>query len=153
MEFVDLERFLAENNVWYNLIAKPETVHTADASLQTGIPLSAITKNLVCKDENGTYALLVIPGDRRVNLRRAADALSRGNVRLVAFEEAESVSGYPPGGTPSIHHKTKLTVVLDKSLQDRETIFCGGGTRDKLLELKTKDVIRLENPLIADISQ
>jgi len=153
VEFVDLERFLAENNVWYNLIAKPETVHTADASRQTGIPLSAITKNLVCKDENGTYALLVIPGDRRVNLRRAADALSRGNVRLVAFEEAESVSGYPPGGTPSIHHKTKLTVVLDKSLQDRETIFCGGGTRDKLLELKTKDVIRLENPLIADISQ
>jgi len=37
-------------------------------------------------------------------------------------------------------------------LQDFETIYCGGGTRDKLLELKTQDVIRLAGAIIADIS-
>jgi len=150
---LDLEQFLEQNHVWHNFVVKPETVHTADASRQSGVPLAAITKNLVCRDDKGSYALLIVPGDRRVNLRKAANTLNTGNVRLVAFEEAESVSGYPPGGTPSIHHKTKMTVVLDKSLQDRETIFCGGGTRDRLLELKTNDVITLESPLIADISQ
>jgi Cys-tRNA(Pro) deacylase len=149
----ELERFLKENHVWYNFLVKPETVHTADASRQTGIPLSKISKNLVCRDAGGSYALLVVPGDRRVNLRKAADALKTGNVKLVAFEEAESVSGYPPGGTPSLHHKTKMTVVLDKDLRDRETIFCGGGTRDKLLELRTEDLTRLENVVVADISQ
>ena len=153
MVCLDLEQFLEENQVWHNFVVKPETVHTADASRQTGIPLAAITKNLVCRDDKGSYALLVVPGDRRVNLRKAASTLNTSNVKLVAFEEAESVSGYPPGGTPSVHHKTKMTVVLDKSLQDRETIFCGGGTRDRLLELKIKDVINLERPLIADISQ
>jgi Cys-tRNA(Pro)/Cys-tRNA(Cys) deacylase len=151
--FLDLEHFLKEKQVWYNFLVKPETVHTADASRQTGIPLSKITKNLVCRDDSNSYALLVVPGDRRVNLRKAADALNKENVKLVAFEEAESVSGYPPGGTPSVHHKTKMTVVLDKSLQGRETIFCGGGTRDKLLELKTEDLTKLENVVVADISQ
>lgn len=151
--FLDLERFLKEKHVWHNFLDKPETVHTADASRLTGIPLSKITKNLVCRDNNGSYALLVVPGDRRVNLRKAADALNTQNVKLVAFEEAESVSGYPPGGTPSVHHKTRMAVVLDKSLQDRETIFCGGGNRDKLLELKTEDLTRLENVVVADISQ
>lgn len=152
-EFVDLEQFLREKQVWHKFLVKHETVHTADASLQTGIPLTKITKNLVCKDSNGNYVLLVVPGDRRVNLRKVSDALNVQNVKLLAFEEAESVSGYPPGGTPSVHHRTKMTVVMDKSLQDRETIFCGGGSRDRLLELKTSDLATLENLIVADISQ
>jgi Cys-tRNA(Pro)/Cys-tRNA(Cys) deacylase len=150
---LDLERYLKENNVWHSFVAKPETVHTADASRETGIHLSRITKNLVCKDSNGNFALLVVPGDRRVSVKKAADALSTTNVKLLSFSEAESVSGYPPGGTPSIHHKTKMIVVLDKSLLSRETIFCGGGARDRLLELKTQDVVRLENAVVAEISE
>jgi prolyl-tRNA editing enzyme YbaK/EbsC (Cys-tRNA(Pro) deacylase) len=33
-----------------------------------------------------------------------------------------------------------------------ETIYCGGGSRDKLLELKTKDVISLNEAVVAEIS-
>jgi Cys-tRNA(Pro) deacylase len=150
---LDLEGFLKDNNVWHRFMSKPETVHTADASRETGIDLSRITKNLVCRDNNGQFALLVIPGDRRVNIKKAAEALNTTNVKLLSFAEAESVSGYPPGGTPSIHHKTKMTVVLDKSLLSRETIFCGGGTRDRLLELRTEDVVRMENAVVAEISE
>ncbi len=150
---LDLEGFLNDNNVWHKFVSKPETVHTADASRETGIDLSRITKNLVCRGNDGEFALLVIPGDRRVNIKKAAEALNTTNVKLLSFAEAESVSGYPPGGTPSIHHKTKMKVVVDKSLLSRETIFCGGGTRDRLLELRTEDIVRLQNALVAEISE
>lgn len=150
---LDLERFLKDNNVWHSFVSKPETVHTADASRETGIRLSRITKNLVCRGNNGEFALLVIPGDRRVNIKKAAETLNTTNVKLLSFAEAESVSGYPPGGTPSIHHKTKMTVVIDKSLLSHETIFCGGGTRDRLLELRPEDIVRLENAVVAEISE
>jgi len=33
-----------------------------------------------------------------------------------------------------------------------ETVYCGGGSRDKLLELKTSDIVRLNNAIIADIA-
>lgn len=150
---LDLEGFLNDNSVWHKFVSKPETVHTADASRETGIDLSRITKNLVCRGNEGEFALLVIPGDRRVNIRKAAEALNTTNVKLLSFAEAESVSGYPPGGTPSIHHKTKMKVVVDKSLLSLETIFCGGGTRDRLLELRTEDIVRLQNALVAEISE
>ncbi len=150
---LDLEGFLNANSVWHKFVSKPETVHTADASRETGIDLSRITKNLVCRGNEGEFALLVIPGDRRVNIRKAAEALNTTNVKLLSFAEAESVSGYPPGGTPSIHHKTKMKVVVDKSLLSLETIFCGGGTRDRLLELRTEDIVRLQNALVAEISE
>ena len=149
---MDLETYLKEAGVWYRLTDKPETVHTADASRATGIELSRITKNLVCKTSDGRYALLVVPGNRRVNLQRAAQILNTRNIQLLGFKEAEAISGYPPGGTPSVHHKTAMSVVIEKDLLSNETIFCGGGSRDRILELKTEDVLRLSRGIAADIS-
>jgi len=148
-----LATYLRAEGVWHRFLDKPETVHTADASAATGIELSRITKNLVCKTSDGRYAILIVPGNRRVSLQRAAQALNTRNIQLLGFNEAEQVSGYPPGGTPSIHHKTTMDVVVEKDLLSFETIFCGGGSRDKILELRTADVIRLNRAAVADISE
>lgn len=44
--------------------------------------------------------------------------------------------------------------VLDKSLLNYETIFCGGGSRDKILELKVKDIPTIgDNIVVADIAE
>ena len=150
---MDLEQYLKDMGVWYRFVEKPETVHTADASRTTGIDLNRITKNLVGKTSEGRYVLLVVPGDRRVNLQRAAQALNSRNIQLLNFREAEEVSGYPPGGTPTIYHKMPLDVVVDSSLVEHETLFCGGGRRSRLLELKTADVLRLSRATMAAICE
>lgn len=150
---MDLETYLKNAGVWYRFLEKPETVHTADASRATGIELNRITKNLVCRTSDGRLALLVVAGNRKVNLQNAAGILKAHNVRLLGFDEAESISGYPPGGTASIYHKTPLQVVVDSELLVAETIFCGGGARNRLLELRTADVLKLTNALTGSISQ
>jgi prolyl-tRNA editing enzyme YbaK/EbsC (Cys-tRNA(Pro) deacylase) len=75
------------------------------------------------------------------------------NVRLMPFEEAESISGYTPGGTPSVGHKTAMRTVVDSELTEYETLFCGGGTRDRLLELKVEDIISLNEAIVSAISR
>jgi Cys-tRNA(Pro) deacylase len=150
---IDLETYLNDAGIWYRFLEKPETVHTADASRETGINLARITKNLVCKTDDGQFALLIIPGNRRVNLQDAAQALGVQNIQLLAFTEAESVSGYPPGGAPSVHHKVPLKVVIDDRLLAEETLFCGGGTRNRLLELRAKDILKLTSAIVATISE
>jgi len=147
-----LEEYLKSQGIWYQFIPKPETIHTADAARVSGVELRRITKNLVFKVDDREYALLIVPGDRKVDPKRAAEALAAKKISLVPFDKSEAISGYPPGGTPSVGHRTRMRVVFDKSLQSFETIYCGGGTRDKLLELKTQDVIRLTSAIIADIS-
>ena len=127
-------------------------MHTADASEATGIDLHRITKNLVSKTRKGEYALLVVPGDRRVDLKAAAKALGTKNVRLMPFSDAETISGYPPGGTPTIGHKTPMRVIVDEELAGFETFFCGGGSTDRLLELRVDDVKRLTDAIVAKIS-
>ena len=88
-----------------------------------------------------------------MSLQRAAQTLNAGNIQLLGFNEAEAVSGYPPGGTPSVHHKTAMKVVIEKELLNHETIYCGGGSRDKILELKTEDLLKLTQATVADISE
>ncbi len=149
---MDLEEWLHANDVWHRFVEKWETIHTADASRATGIDLHRITKNLVSVTESGEHVVLIVPGDRRVNLKEAARALGVGNVRLIPFDQSEPISGYPPGGTPSVGFKTKMRVVVDKELEGFETFFCGGGSRDRLLEVRFADVVRLNGAVVAHIS-
>ncbi|MGQ9680343.1 MAG: aminoacyl-tRNA deacylase [Candidatus Bathyarchaeia archaeon] len=149
---MSLEERIRDMRIWYRFIQKKETVHTADASAASGIALHRITKNLVSITNTGEYVVLIIPGDRRVDLKKAADALLVKNVKLISFDEAESISGYPPGATPSIGFKTKMRVVLDCELTRFETLYCGGGSRDLLLEVRVDDVIRLNEAIVAPIS-
>ena len=53
--------------------------------MATGIDLHRITKNLVSKTNKKEYVLLIVQGDRRVNLKDAARALGVKNVRLIPF--------------------------------------------------------------------
>ncbi|MEM3785851.1 MAG: YbaK/EbsC family protein [Nitrososphaeria archaeon] len=149
---MDLEKFLKENGLWYRFIEKTETIHTADAAKAAGIELNRLTKNLVSKTDSGEYVLLIVPGDKKVDLDKAAKVLGVRKVRLVPFDQAEEISGYPPGGTPSIGHKTPMKIVVDKSLLLHQTVFCGGGSRTKLLELRTDDIVRVGQAIVSDIS-
>ena len=148
---MNLESYLKKNNVWFKFIQKPGTIHTADAAKVTGIDLKRITKNLICKTSEGEYAILIIPGDKRVNLKEAAEILKTQNIYLVPFDKAEEISGYPPGGTPSVGHKTRMRAIIDKSILVYETVYCGGGTRDEILELRTEDILKLNDATIGEI--
>ena len=150
---MNLEEFLRENKVWHRFIEKSETVHTADAAKVAGVPLQKLTKNLVSRTDEGEYVMLIAPGNRKVDLKAVAKLLRVKKVSLIPFEKAEGVSGYPPGGTPSICHKINMRTVMEKSLLQHETIYCGGGSKDKILELKSGDVIGLNNAVVGEISQ
>jgi prolyl-tRNA editing enzyme YbaK/EbsC (Cys-tRNA(Pro) deacylase) len=67
--FMDIEQRLNEAGLWHRFIVKPETSHTADALLSTGIELERITKNLVCNTAEGLFALLIVAGDGRESTR------------------------------------------------------------------------------------
>jgi Cys-tRNA(Pro) deacylase len=150
---MDLIEYLKEKKVWFRMIEKETTVHTADAAAATGIPLERITKSLVFLDENKIPILLIIPGNCIVNKEKLKNLLGVKNVRLAPFEEAENYSGYPPGATPPVYHKNIKRVIMDEKLMVYETVFGGGGSRNKLIEMKPEDIKRLNNAIIADVAE
>jgi len=150
---MNLDAELKKLGLWFRFTDKAETVHTTDASEATGVPLHRITKNLVSETNTGERVLLVVPGDRKVDLKEAAKVLGVANVKLFPFSEAHKVSGYPPGGTPTVGLKMKLRTVIDTETAAMETFFCGGGSRDRLLELRSDEVIRATGAVVASITR
>jgi len=148
---LDLKKFLDNNNVWHQFVRKSETIHTADAAQVTGIELHKVTKNLVSVTDTGEYIFLIVPGDSKVNLKEVARMLGVKKVRLVPFSDAEKISGYPPGGTPSIGHKTQMRTLIEKELLNFDTVYCGGGSRDKLLKIRVQDIVKLNDAMIAEL--
>lgn len=148
-----LEDFLKREGIWYRFVDKPETIHTADAAKKAGIELNKVTKSLVLLDQDKNLILAIIPGDCKLSFSKLRDAANIKKARLVPFEEAENYSGYLPGATPMVFHRIKMKVVLDVKLKLYESIYGGGGERTKLLELKTDDVIRINDAVVADITE
>jgi Cys-tRNA(Pro)/Cys-tRNA(Cys) deacylase len=148
---LNLKQFLDNHKVWHQFVIKSETIHTADAANVTGIELHKVTKNLVSITDTGEYILLIVPGDSKVNLREVAKMLGVKKVRLVPFSDAENISGYPPGGTPSVGHKTQMRTLIEKKLLNFETVYCGGGSRDKLLEIRVQDIVKLNDAIIVEL--
>lgn len=150
---MNLKQFLIENKIWYRFIEKPETIHTADAAKVAGVDLKKLTKSLILISQEKELVLAIIPGDCRLEISVLEKLLGIKKLSLIPFNEAEKYSGYLPGATPPVGHKKKMKVVIDEKLLKYETIFGGGGDRDKLIELKTQDVIKLNDAKVGNISK
>jgi Cys-tRNA(Pro) deacylase len=149
---MDVETYLKEKRVWHRFVEKPETIHTADAASASGIELARVTKSLILLDDKGNPVMAIIPGDKKLDFGKARKAAGASDVRLVPFSEAEKYSGYLPGATPMVCHRTNMKVLFDENLTKFESIFGGGGTRTRLLEMKTADVIRLNGAVVAGLT-
>lgn len=145
-----LAKYLKDKGVWFRILEKETTVHTADAAAKTGIPLERITKSLVFIS-NDIPILAIVPGNCRVDEKKLTNALKLRNVELAPFDLAKKYSGYEPGATCPVCHKIER-VVVDKRVLKHKTVFGGGGNRKRLIELKPKDIIKLNNAIVADIS-
>ena len=146
-----LEQYLRKNNIWYKIIEKEETVHTADAAAKTGLSLERVTKSIVCLADD--YAIIaIIPGNCRVKLKEIARLLNVKKLKICPFEQAHKYSGYDPGATPPLFYKKIKRVFVDERLMGYDTIYGGGGSRKKLLEIKPEDIVRINDATISDIS-
>ena len=147
-----LKQQLEKAGIRFELIAKPETVHTADAARLSGIPLERITKSLVCLDPDGQAVVAVIGGDRTLDFKALAAAVGVKKVKLCPFARAHEFSGYPPGATPPVLHRKVKRVVYDDALLEMEEIYGGGGDNATLLKIDTRQAIALAQARTARIA-
>lgn len=149
---MNFKKILEENKVWHKFIKKPDTVHTADAARVSGIDLKRITKSLVLIGDGSEAIMVIIPGDSRIAWKKLKKVSGCREIKLAEFNKAQKYSGYLPGATPPVFHKRKMKVFVDKKLLRYKTIYGGGGNRKLLVELKTEDVINLNNAEAEDLT-
>jgi Cys-tRNA(Pro) deacylase len=145
-----LKLFLTSNNVQHRFIEFSEPVKTVEEAARK-VQVDKIAKSIVMIDSNGDTLLAIVPAQRKVSHKKIKIILAVKDVRLATPDEVLKHSGYPAGGVSPFNNIKR--VLLDSQVLNSETAIVGGGDIDKLIEVKTEDIVRILKPKIDDISQ
>lgn len=138
-------RLLDKHHVPYTAFTYPETVHSADeVAPLLGVPASVVFKTLVTLADDKRHLLIMVPGDRALNLRLAAQAVQAKHLQMAPQREAERLTGLKVGGISPLALLDKpFEVYLDASGAHLEELFINGGQRGVNLRIRVADLLQI----------
>ena len=124
-----------------------EPVYTNPAMAQAvGVKESQTVKSLVLKTKEGKFAVLVLPGDKKMDWKVVANQLNTKKVEFAKPEEVLSLVGCEVGCVPPFGHMTELPIYMDKELLKKDFLYFNPGVHNKSFKVKAWDLRRLCNP-------
>jgi len=149
---MNLTAYLKSNGAEFEFIEKATTHHASEAARASGIPLDEIAKTIVFSDDGDRLIVGVVLGAHMVSRHKLETCSGRRKVEVAADAVAEKATGFPTGGIPPVAHRRPLPVYVDEQVTRLEYVWCGGGTRTRLVRLKVADVLRLSRAQVCDIA-
>ena len=125
----------------------------ADFADALGYQLSRVTKSVFCRSQSkASYAVLVGPIDRRIDFKRASQALDAGRLEVASPRELEQVIGYPRHGVSPFGLDSAISVVVARELLSYESVLVGAGALGVEIEVAPLDLIHATNALVENIA-
>lgn len=161
MEYHDvvlkIEDLLKRNDLWYERF-EHEAVRTSEeaAAVRDNYTLSEGAKALVVRTKkNGEkqFAMIVVPGDRKFDTKKARRVLNAKDLRFATEEEVERLTdGVQPGGVPPFGNLFSIPVYVDAHVFDNEKIIFNAGDKRVSIGMYSRDYKTLVNPIVDELS-
>lgn len=148
-------RELEAAGVAYTVRPHSRKVYTCeDVAIERGVRLSQIVKTMIVKRENGQAFLALLPGHRRLSLRRLANLLGDKKVSMASPDEVHKITGYEVGAVSPIGvRKSGLAVFVDASVLAEDFVDISGGRHDVGVELRSADLVKAVGGQVVEISE
>jgi Cys-tRNA(Pro) deacylase len=113
-----------------------------DAAKAVGCELSQIVKSLVF-DCDGRSILVLVPGDRRADRGKIAEAAGCSKARIAGADQVRAATGYEPGAVAPFPLRQATAVFLDRSLLGHPLVWIGAGSARHMAALAPTELMRL----------
>lgn len=113
--------------------------------------INRIFKTIVLKGERNGYFVCVLPGNKEINLKLAAKAVSDKKADLIPMKDLLSLTGYIRGGCSPIGMKKNFPIFFHSSVRDYESVFVSAGQRGLQFEINPDDLIRFTGGTVVDL--
>jgi Cys-tRNA(Pro)/Cys-tRNA(Cys) deacylase len=151
----NVTRLLDQRKVAYTAFELPtEKLGAVEVAQYLGVSLHLVYKTIVVtRESKGKPILVVVPGDREVDLKALAHALREKKVHLPTEREAERLTGLQAGGiSPLALINRGFQVVIDATAQTLSEIYVSGGQRGLDIRLAPSALASLTNARFAPVS-
>ncbi len=136
-------RILEARQIPYEAHAFASEVHSAQGLADLlGVHASQVYKTLVVMREHGRPLLIMVPGDKELDLKSVASELGEKKLRMASHQEAERLTGLQTGGISALALLNKgFDVYADSAILSLSKVWVSAGCRGLDLGLHPQDLI------------
>jgi len=142
-------RVLDQRKVAYEVQEYSPRIHSAvEAAQAMEQPVERVYKTLIVMREilRAKPLLVMVPGDRELDLRALARSTGDKKLRMATQKEAESLTGLLVGGIGALALLNRgFEMWIDGAAMRHERICVNAGQRGVNLELSVDDLVRITN--------
>ena len=143
-------RVLDEKGIPYEVRQGSSKQYTAEGVAEDlGIPIAQVVKAMLVQRSIGPgkgsspFVLFVVPGDRRLSLKKVAVVLDDKNVQLASQRDVQRVTGYQVGAVSVLGFRREdVPGYADQHVLDLEQVIISAGRPDVGLALVPSDMVR-----------
>lgn len=117
-----------------------------------GEDINLVFKTLVLHGEKTGYFVCVIPGNREVDLKKAARAAGAKKADLIPMKELLPLTGYIRGGCSPIGMKKPFPTFIDARAEDKEFIYISAGQRGLQFKINPAELMDFVGASFVDVS-
>jgi prolyl-tRNA editing enzyme YbaK/EbsC (Cys-tRNA(Pro) deacylase) len=144
---------LAGRSVPFQVVPHEKAFTSIDEARAVGIQADEVVKTLLL-DTAGKHALAVIPGNRRLDMRRLQRAVADHHAHLATEAEIErDFPGYELGCLPPLGSLLHMQLFVDPDVVGHETVVFAAGSQTESVKARTKDLFRDELMTIAPLTR
>ncbi len=136
-------RLLDKHHIAYEIFTYPDTVHSAnEVAPLLGVSADLVFKTLVVLADESRHLLILVPGNRELDLRMVAHSVGAKDARMALQREAEWLTGLKVGGISPLALLDKhFEIYLDASGEKLDELFINGGQRGINVRLRVGDLL------------
>ena len=118
------------------------------------IPVGWVVKAMIVVRPNRDFALVVVPGDRQLSLKKVAEALGEKDIAMASERDVQRVTGFQVGAVSVVGLRRKdIAAFVDQGVLALEQAFISSGRPDAGLAVAPQDLLRaIENAQVGDFA-
>lgn len=118
---------------------------------QLGEDVACVFKTLVLRGDKSGVFVCIIPGDKEVDLKKAAKASGNKSCAMIRMQELLPLTGYIRGGCSPVGMKRNYPMYIHLSCKQFDKIYLSAGVRGMQMQVATDDIVRFQNLQISDL--
>lgn len=150
----NVARILDQKKIRYELVSyevDENDLAATHVASQLGEDIEQVFKTLVLRGDKNGLLVCVIPGDKEVDLKKAAKLSGNKKVEMIAMKELLPLTGYIRGGCCPIGMKKPYPTWIHSTCVDFPFIFISAGVRGLQLKINPSDLLGATGASVADL--
>ena len=148
-------RLLDRAKIPYRLIpytVDPDNLAADHVAHELGEDINCVYKTLVLHGNNTGYFVCVIPGNREVDLKKAAKVSGNKKAEMIPMRDLLAVTGYIRGGCSPLGMKKAFPTYVQEDALQLPEFFVSAGQRGLQICVNPTQLINYIRAVAADIT-